>query len=110
MHHYDWRRPRTQQERRANSDPELREIGIRIRSKRSLRMLVTAYDDLPKESQRNWKGYRRTQWKGKYVVANRTGSAEQREGVTIHERRAFSLVPWSPSPCFFLYALPPKNR
>ncbi len=63
MLHYDWRRPRTQQERRANSDPELFELGIRIRAKRSLRSLVTAYDDLPKESQRNWKSYRRTRWR-----------------------------------------------
>ena len=63
MRHYDWRRPRTQQERRANSDPELPEFGIRIRAKRSVGMLVTAYDDFPKESQRNWKGYRRTRWR-----------------------------------------------
>jgi hypothetical protein len=63
MLHFDWRRPRTQQERRANCDLELRELGIRIRAKRGLRMLVTAYDDIPKESQRNWKSYRRTRWR-----------------------------------------------
>ena len=65
MHHYGWRRPRTQQERRANSDPELPDLGIRIRGRRSARMLVTALDDIRKESQRSWKGYRKKRWKGR---------------------------------------------
>jgi hypothetical protein len=65
MRYYGWRRPRTQQERRANSDPTLPERGIRIRDMRSASMLVTAWDDVPKESQRSWKSYRKRRWKGR---------------------------------------------
>ena len=73
-----YRNPRTQQERRANSNPEYRrvetrvggetlEVRIRIRGKRNCRMLVTAYDDLPRQIQRSWKKHRRTQYKVKDV-------------------------------------------
>jgi hypothetical protein len=58
-----WRRPRTQQERKFCCHPEYRELGIRIRGKRSLRMMVHAFLDLPRQHQRTWKSYRRTQYK-----------------------------------------------
>ena len=58
-----WRRPRTQQERRACCNREYREFGVRIRAKRCLRQLVHAFLDLPRQRQRNWKSYRRTQYK-----------------------------------------------
>jgi len=62
-----WRRPRTQQERRFCCNPEYREFGICIRGKRSLRNLVHAYLDLPRQRQRSWKEQRRTQWKVKEI-------------------------------------------
>ena len=69
-----WRNPRTQQERRANSSQRhLRvefevggktcELRIRVRGKRSVRMLRSAWDDISKGRQRNWKSFRRTQYK-----------------------------------------------
>lgn len=58
-----WRRPRTQQERRFCCNTEYRELGIRIRGKRSLRMLVHAFLDLPRQRQRSWKEHRTTQYK-----------------------------------------------
>jgi hypothetical protein len=72
--HSLYRNPRTQQERRVNSNPEYRRIEvevrgefhavrIQIRGKRSLTMLVQACDDLPPGIQRSWKKYRRTQYK-----------------------------------------------
>ncbi len=68
-----FRDPRTQQERRANGSREYRrvevrvggeilELRIRIRGKRSVRMLVEAWHDLPRGSQRSWKEHRRTQY------------------------------------------------
>ena len=68
------RDPRTQQERRSNSNPEYRrievevrgefhEVRIRIRGKRSSAMLPSSLHDLPRQVQRNWKKYRRTQYK-----------------------------------------------
>ena len=69
-----YRNPRTQQERRGNGGQEYRrveirvggkilEVRIRIRGKRSLRMLVEAWHDLPRQVQRSWKKHRRTQYK-----------------------------------------------
>ena len=58
-----WRRPRTQQERRLSCNPEYREFAIRIRGKRSLRNLVHAFLDMPRQHQRSWKEHRRTQFK-----------------------------------------------
>jgi hypothetical protein len=74
-----FRNPRTQQERRANGNREFRRveiqvggetlaIPIRIRGKRSQRMLVTAYDDLPRERQRSWKKHRWTQYKARDML------------------------------------------
>jgi hypothetical protein len=71
-----YRNPRTQQERRFNSTDEYRRmevqvhgefhaVRIRIRGKRSVWMLVNAWDDMPRQVQRNWKNYRRTQYKVK---------------------------------------------
>ena len=68
-----FRNPRTQQERRSNGNPEYRRVEIqvhgefhgvriRIRGKRSVRMLVEAWHDLPRQMQRSWKKYRRTQY------------------------------------------------
>ena len=57
------RRPRTQQERRACCRHEYREFGVRIRGKRSLRQMVHAYLDLPRQRQRTWKKHRRRQYK-----------------------------------------------
>ena len=69
-----FRHPRSQQERRANSGREHRrveievggmayELRIRLRGKRCLKMLVEAWHDLPRGSQRSWKRHRRTQHK-----------------------------------------------
>ena len=71
--------PAPEQERRFNSTHEYRrmevqvhgefhEVRIRIRGKRSVRMLVNAWDDLPRQVQRNWKKYRRTQYKVKTLL------------------------------------------
>jgi len=73
-----YRNPRTQQERRVNGSQEYRrveieaggkthELRIRIRGKRSLRMLVEAWHDLPRQVQRNWKKQRRRQYTVKDV-------------------------------------------
>jgi hypothetical protein len=70
-----FRNPRSQQERRANSSPELRrveimiggeilEVRIPIRGRRSAAMLVNAWHDISREMQRSWKEHRRTQYKG----------------------------------------------
>ena len=68
-----YRNPRTQQERRVNGSYEYRrveievggktlEVRIRVRGKRSLRMLVEAWHDFPRQIQRSWKKHRRTQY------------------------------------------------
>jgi len=57
-----WRKPHTQQERRVCCNPEYRQLGVRIRGKRSLRNLVHAFLDLPRQRQRSWKEQRRTQY------------------------------------------------
>jgi hypothetical protein len=44
---------------------EFHAVRIRIRGKRSVWMLVNAWDDLPRQVQRNWKNYRRMQYKVK---------------------------------------------
>jgi hypothetical protein len=73
-----FRNPHTQQERRLNGSYEYRrieiemhgefyELRIRIRGKRSLRVLVEAWHDLPRRVQRSWKKHRRMQWKVKAV-------------------------------------------
>jgi hypothetical protein len=46
---------------------EFHEVRIRIRGKRSLLMLVEAWNDLPRGRQRSWKRHRRTQYKVKTV-------------------------------------------
>jgi hypothetical protein len=69
-----FRNPRTQQERRVNGSHEYRrveirvggeihEVRIRIRGRRSVRMLPEAWHDLPRGIQRSWKRHRRTQWR-----------------------------------------------
>ena len=74
-----FRNPRTQQERRINGSHEYRrveiEVGgevhvvrIRIRGKRSVRMLPEAWHDLPPGRQRSWKKHRRTQYKAKSML------------------------------------------
>jgi hypothetical protein len=65
-----WRRPRTQQERRFCCNTEYRELGVRIRGKRSLRNLVHAFLDLPRQRQRSWKEQRRTQYRMKEIAPN----------------------------------------
>ena len=70
---YD-RNPRTQQERRFNASHDYRrieiEVGgevhavrIRIRGKRSTRMLPEAWHDLPRGRQRSWKKHRKMQYR-----------------------------------------------
>lgn len=67
-----FRNPRTQQERLANGNHEYRQVEvqvggevhavrIRIRGKRSLRLLPEAWHDLPRGRQRTWKKHRKTQ-------------------------------------------------
>ena len=63
-----WRRPRTQQERRLCCNTEYRELGVRIRAKRSLRSLVHVYLDLPRQRHRSWKEQRKTRWKLKEIA------------------------------------------
>ena len=69
-----FRNPHTQQERRINGSHEYRrveiEVGgevhvvrIRIRGKRSVRMLPEAWHDLPPGVQRSWKWHRRIQYR-----------------------------------------------
>lgn len=60
MAHCGFRRPRTQQERCQNSDPQYSEF---VRSKR--KNIVTAWDDIQRGDigNRCWKRYRTTQWK-----------------------------------------------
>jgi hypothetical protein len=55
------RRPKTTQERRRNQLD--REYGRLYRGRRSLHTLVDAWDDLPRNTQRNWKRFRKTKWK-----------------------------------------------
>jgi len=73
-----YRDPRTQQERRINGSHEYRRVEIefggeahvvriRIRGKRSTRMLVQARHDLPPGRQRSWKKHRRTQYRTRPV-------------------------------------------
>ena len=63
-----WRKPRTQQERRFCCNPEYRELGVRIRAKRSLRNIVHTFLDLPRQHQRSWKKHRRTQWRVRTIA------------------------------------------
>lgn len=73
-----FRNPCSQQERRANSSPELRrveivigseilEVRIPIRGRRSSAMLVNAWHDISREMQRSWKEHRRTQYRMKHI-------------------------------------------
>ncbi len=77
------RNPRTEQERRVNSGQRhLRvevevggktyEVRIRVRGKRSVRMLRNAWDDLVKTRQRSWKKYRRNQYRVKDTSSGET--------------------------------------
>lgn len=61
---YRWlRHPRTTQERRLHSDPELRPY---IRGKRSWKRLPNAWDDIfiPFRENESWKKLRKTQYRG----------------------------------------------
>ena len=73
---YAFRDPRAWQERRVNGSheyrrvevrvgDEVREFHVRIRGKRSARMLPEAWDDLPRGKQRSWKVHRRTQYRAR---------------------------------------------
>ena len=75
-----YRNPRTQRERRVNGTYEYRRVEtrvgdeilslrVRIRGKRSVRMLPEAWHDLPRQIQRSWKRHLRTQWRAKEVPA-----------------------------------------
>jgi hypothetical protein len=48
---------------------EILGLRIRIRGKRSLRMLVEPWHDLPRQIQRSWKRHRRTQRRAREVPA-----------------------------------------
>lgn len=60
-----FRAPKTTAELRLNAhieaDPEMIDLGVVVRPKR--RNLPSAWEDIYKESSRNWKRYRRTQYK-----------------------------------------------
>jgi len=69
-----YRTPRIRQERRVNGSREYRrievlvggelhEFRVRIRGKRSVRMLPEEWDDQPRTRQRTWKEHRHTQYK-----------------------------------------------
>lgn len=51
-----FRQPHTQQERRESQE-------FPVRAKRRWKYLSTAWDDIQKHCQRNWKKYRKTQYK-----------------------------------------------
>ncbi len=63
VHYRGYRNPRTTQERRANSNRELRQFRIRIRARRSKNRLPHYWDEIMRERQKSWKSYRRTQYK-----------------------------------------------
>lgn len=62
-----WRSPRTTAERRVadaiEHDPDMRDLGIRIRGRRKNHALPSAWDDLWRDDQKCWKRQRRTQYK-----------------------------------------------
>lgn len=66
-----YRRPKTTQERRIayahDYDDDLKFYGVKVRAKRNFRNLPDVYDDLVRsnESQKNWKRYRKIQYKTK---------------------------------------------
>jgi hypothetical protein len=60
-----FRHPKTSNEMRqyvATSVNEL-EIPINVRGRRSAKCLPNAWDDIFRSDTRNWKAYRKTQWK-----------------------------------------------
>lgn len=76
-----FRHPRTTNERRANcatrTTKEILEnhgVAFKVRRKRSSHRLPTTYDDIFLQYQRNWKKYRRTQWKDVDCISRRIHS------------------------------------
>lgn len=60
-YHNYWRYPKTTQEVRECENPDLKEYGIKVR--RNRRSLPMSWDDVYKQHHKNWKYYRKTQWK-----------------------------------------------
>jgi hypothetical protein len=62
-----YRCPQTTQERRAASvaivDPDLVDLGVRVRAKRNPTNIVDAFDDIGRTYTRSWKDHRGSQWK-----------------------------------------------
>jgi hypothetical protein len=56
-----YRRPKTTQERRAFDDSV--DQGFTPRKRRAANILPNAWDDIPRHREKNWKKFRRTQWK-----------------------------------------------
>jgi hypothetical protein len=67
VHYRGYRSPRTTQERRVNTDPELRQFRIRIRARRSTNRLPHYWDEILRERPADWKSYRKTQYRMKLV-------------------------------------------
>ena len=67
VHYRGYRSPRTTQERRVNSDPELHQFHVRIRARRSKNRLPQYWDERMRERPADWKSYRRTQYRIKLV-------------------------------------------
>lgn len=64
-----YRHPKTTQERRWANAWDDEEFAPRIRTKRNARHLPNSWDDLPRGSKgKNWKNYRKHQWKEKGVA------------------------------------------
>jgi hypothetical protein len=63
VHYRGYRNPRTTQERRVNSAPELRPFRIRIRARRSKNRLPHYWDEIMGERPADWKSYRKTQYR-----------------------------------------------
>lgn len=57
-----FRRPKTTAERRAAAGHAVDERPAVVRSRRNHRVLIHAWDDIHRSSERSWKRHRKTQW------------------------------------------------
>ena len=69
--HKGYRRPKSFNERKAAEahklDEDIKFYGVKIRAKRNFNNLIDSWDDYPRRDwgAKNWKVYRKTQWKEK---------------------------------------------
>lgn len=80
-----YRHPKTHQERKANIE------GF-CRAKRSVRMLPSVYDDIPKSDDgRNWKQFRKTQYKTVDMFESHPKRSSRKFGMHMSRRDHFHL-------------------